>query len=77
VPPIPKPEMLLKIAELRVEHDGWAAGTTGTIVEAFEDGALFEIADKEGCTLAMLPVPYGVLLIDDSYKDRPGSHPVC
>jgi hypothetical protein len=77
VPPIPKPEMLLKIAELRVERDGWSAGTTGTIVEAFEDGALFEIADEEGCTLAMLPVPYGALLIEDGSPGRPGPHPVC
>ncbi len=68
--------MLLKIAELRVEHDGWSAGTTGPIVEAFEDGALFEIADEEGCTLAMLPVPYGALLIEDGFRGCPGPHPV-
>jgi Domain of unknown function (DUF4926) len=69
--------MLLKIAELREEHDGWSAGTTGTIVEAFEDGALFEIADEDGCTLAMLPVPYDALVIGDGSGVGPGGHPAC
>jgi hypothetical protein len=75
--PIEKPEMLLKIAELCVEHDGWSVGTSGTIVEAFEDGALFEIADADGCTLALLPVPYGALVIEDSPRGSPGAHPAC
>jgi hypothetical protein len=65
--------MLLKVAELCVEQDSWPVGTMGTIVEAFADGALFEIADRDGCTLAMLPVSYGALVIEGDSQ----GHPVC
>jgi hypothetical protein len=56
--------MLLKTAELRVAHEGWPAGTKGAIVEAFEDGVMFEIVDEDGETLAMLPLRYDALVIE-------------
>jgi hypothetical protein len=70
-------ELKLKIAELRETRGEWPAGTTGTIVEAFDDGALFEIADDEGCTLAMLPVSYEDLLIGSGAGNPGVAHPVC
>jgi hypothetical protein len=70
-------ELKLKIAELRETQGEWPAGTTGTIVEAFDDGALFEIADDDGCTLAMLPVPYEDLLIGNGAGNPGVAHPVC
>jgi hypothetical protein len=48
---------------LRESRNGWPAGTEGTIVEAFEDEAIFEIADGDGCTLAMLDLPYTALTL--------------
>jgi Domain of unknown function (DUF4926) len=54
--------MLLRVVALREDIDGWPTGTEGTIVEAFEDGAILEIADDNGCTLAMLEVPYWYLI---------------
>jgi len=54
---------LLSAAELKFARDGWPAGTLGTLVEVFDDGALFEIADHDGCTVAMIGVPYGELSI--------------
>jgi hypothetical protein len=67
----------LKIAELRETLGEWPAGTTGTIVEAFDEGVLFEIADDDGCTLAMLPVPYADLLIGSGAGNPGVVHPAC
>jgi hypothetical protein len=53
----------LRCATLRQPRDGWPAGTRGTIIEAFEDAAMMEIADGEGVTVAMLTLPYDALTI--------------
>jgi hypothetical protein len=55
--------MLLRVVTLRHRRDHWPSGTEGTIVEAFEDGAIVEIANDDGCTLAMLPLPYSALAL--------------
>jgi len=65
--PSERPDLLLKGAVLRRPSGRWPSGTEGTIVEAFEDGAIVEIADDDGCTLAMLPLPYDALVIGDSW----------
>jgi hypothetical protein len=57
--------MLLKTAELRAPHEGWPAGTKGAIVEAFEDGVLLEVVGEGGETLAMLPLRYDALMIEN------------
>ena len=57
--------MLLKTAELRVSHEGWPAGTEGAIIEAFEDGVMFEIVGEDGETLAMLPLRYDALVVEN------------
>jgi hypothetical protein len=57
--------MLLKTAELRVAYEDWPAGTKGAIVEAFEDGVMFEIVGDDGETLAMLPLRYDALAIEN------------
>lgn len=49
---------LLDVVVLLDDHDGWSAGTEGTIVETYDEGALVEMADDEGRTLALLSVPY-------------------
>jgi hypothetical protein len=72
--------MLLKTAELRVSCEGWPAGTTGAIVEAFEDGVLLEIVGEGGETLAMLPLRYDALKIENGSAGSRGgaaSHPAC
>ncbi len=71
--------MLLKTAELRGSHEGWPAGTKGAIVEAFEDGVLLEVVDESGETLAMLPLRYDALVIENgaagSHAEAPSPHP--
>ncbi len=49
---------LFDVVELQTDHEGWGAGTRGTVVEAFRDGVMVEIADEEGRTLAILSLPY-------------------
>lgn len=63
--PAERPDLLLRAVALRGERDGWPSDTEGTIVEAFADGAIVEIADKDGCTLAMLPLPYSAVALKD------------
>jgi Domain of unknown function (DUF4926) len=69
--------MLLKMAELCVSHEGWPAGTKGAIVEAFEDGVLLEVVGEDGETLAMLPLRYDVLVIENgaASAEAPSPHP--
>jgi hypothetical protein len=54
---------VLSVVDLRVETGRWPAGTRGTIVEAFEGGALVEISDERGHTVDMLPLPYDALRV--------------
>jgi hypothetical protein len=56
-----RPELVLKGATLREDHDGWPPGTHGTILLAFDDGVLLEITDRGACGLVMLPVPLEAL----------------
>ena len=56
-----RPELVLKDVTLRESRKGWPAGTWGTVLLAFDDGALVEIRDDEDCALVMLPVPYDAL----------------
>ena len=51
---------LRKVA-LRESWEGWPAGTTGVVIEPFEDMALVEISGEYGVTLAKLSVPYAYL----------------
>jgi hypothetical protein len=52
---------LLATVELRVEFERWPAGTVGTVVEVFDDGALVEISDGRGHTLDVLALPHNAL----------------
>jgi hypothetical protein len=53
---------LLELVELRIASGRWEPGTVGTVVEAFEDGALVEIsADGDGRTLDLLSIPHDAL----------------
>jgi hypothetical protein len=57
--------MLLRTGELRTAQEGLPAGTKGAIVEAFEDGVIFEVVNEDGDTLAMLPLRYEALTLDE------------
>lgn len=57
--------MLLRTAELRTAQDGLPAGTKGAIVEAFEDGVIFEVVAEDGETLALLSLRYEALTLDE------------
>lgn len=54
---------ILSVVDLRVEAGRWPAGTRGTVVEAFDAGALVEISDDRGHTLDTLPLPYEALTL--------------
>lgn len=58
---------LLDVVALRSQCGQWLPGTSGTIVHAFPDAALVEVADSDGQTLDMLTVPYAGLEVIDSY----------
>jgi len=51
-------DLSLREVELRVAHGKWAAGTMGTIVDAFGEDATVEIMDDEGRTLDLLTLRY-------------------
>jgi len=51
----------LDVVELAVESGRWPAGTCATVLEAFSDGALVEVADDRGHTLEMLSLPWSAL----------------
>jgi hypothetical protein len=55
------PVNLLDVVRLRVASGDVEAGAIGTIVEAFDEGAMVEITDDEGRTVAVLPLPYEAL----------------
>lgn len=61
----------LEVVELRVESDGWAAGTTGTVVEVLDEGVIVEIADDDGRTLALLSLPEDTIKKIDIPEQRP------
>jgi len=52
---------LLDVVELRVDSGRWEAGTSGTVVEVLDGGALVEIADGRGHTKEIIAVPHGIL----------------
>jgi Domain of unknown function (DUF4926) len=54
---------VLSVVDLRVEVGRWPVGTRGTVVEAFDDGALVEISDDRGHTLDMLSLPFDALTV--------------
>lgn len=54
---------LLDVVELTAPADGWPAGTTGTLVEAFDSAGFVEVADENGVTLGMPTVPYTALRV--------------
>ncbi len=54
---------LFDVVELRIASGEWPAGTTGTIVERFRQGAVVEIVDSDGRTRDLLEVPYDVLAV--------------
>lgn len=60
----------LDAVALRRRHGDWAAGTTGAVVETFDDTtALVELVGPDGRTVDMLTVP-----VDDlTLIRRPGS----
>jgi hypothetical protein len=53
----------LDFVALAVDVGRWPAGTTGTIVDIYDDAdaAMVEISDDHGCALEFLDVPYGNL----------------
>ncbi|MGH3500384.1 MAG: DUF4926 domain-containing protein [Nocardioidaceae bacterium] len=60
----------LDAVALRRPLGRWAAGTTGAVVEVFdEEAALVELVGPDGCTVEMLTVP----LHDLTVVRRPGS----
>ena len=52
---------LHSVVALKVASGRWPAGTEGTVVETFEDGAMVELVDERGHTLDLLSLPYDVL----------------
>jgi hypothetical protein len=60
----PKPrrsDWELRPVELKIDYGRWLAGTRGTVVDAFSDEAVVEIADEEGVTLDLFSLPYRAL----------------
>jgi hypothetical protein len=64
-----QPIKLLDVVVLLRDHGDWPAGTSGTIVEAFEDAAFVELVGPDGRTLDILTVPYEDLRLLDSGAD--------
>lgn len=58
-----RPELDYAQVILRAPAEGWAIGTRGVIVDAFEDKAIVEIADKRGRTLDLLTLPYSAITV--------------
>ena len=59
-----QPERELQQVHLSADVGRWPVGTLGTIVEAFEDGAVVEIASREdGATLDLLTLPYSAVSV--------------
>ena len=55
---------MFRTAELLTAQGSWAAGTTGVIIAAFDDGALIEIVDEsDGSALALLALPYDAVRV--------------
>ena len=53
---------VLDVVGLLIASGRWEPGTVGTVIEAFDDGALVEIsADEDGRTLDLLSVPYDAI----------------
>jgi hypothetical protein len=51
----------LDVVRLKEAVGPWPAGTEGTVVEVYDDGALVEIANADGETLDMVSALYGAL----------------
>ena len=49
---------LLEVVEFKVKSGRWDVGTTGTVVEEFDDGVLIEIADDMGRMLDLVGLPH-------------------
>jgi hypothetical protein len=60
--------MLFRIVSLAEAFDGWPAGTTGTIVRAYEDGAVVEVSNDDGETEAFLSLPYSAIAIAEEQR---------
>lgn len=48
------------------DQNGWAVGTSGTVVEAFTDAADVELVGPDGRTLEILTVPFSDLRVLES-----------
>jgi hypothetical protein len=71
-----RPEFEYAQVILREPANGWEAGTRGVIVDAFEDKAIIEIADRRGHTLDLLTLPYSAVTVfkhPEQEHDRIGS----
>jgi hypothetical protein len=66
-----RPKVLDHVALVR-DQGKWIAGTSGTVVEAFDDDAYVELVGPDGKTLDTLAVPYDGLQVL-----RPGDHQVA
>jgi len=51
----------LDVVELTVEVGRWPAHTRATVLEAFADGVLLEIADERGHTISLPSVPWAAI----------------
>jgi hypothetical protein len=49
--------------ELRAASGRWPAGTLGTVVEAFDDGVMIEIADDKGRGVDLLELPHEAVAV--------------
>jgi hypothetical protein len=52
---------VLDVVEFRTASGRWAAGTTGTVVEADDQRALVEIADNRGRATDFVSLPHDKL----------------
>lgn len=57
---------LLDVVQLAVRIGRWPAGTAGTLVEAYEDGGIVEVAHPDRDGIELVAAPYGALLRRDS-----------
>jgi len=69
-PLVRRPEFDYALVVLHARTSGLPAGARGVIVDAFEDRAIVEFADRRGRTLDLLTLPYEVMTV---YK-HPESH---
>jgi hypothetical protein len=51
----------LDVVELAVDSGRWPAGTSGTVLEAKEDGLLVEIDDAQGHAVDFIALPSSAL----------------